>query len=337
MTTTPIDHAGRDPKLVAGDQVFEAFAEMDRPLDEYMHFPFKAVDELVGAIPPGDVGFIAAFSGMGKTTFVTSAIQRWVDSGKLVYCLPLESVPKSFRTHLACKKLGLHAGKVLTGEYKRSSPSTWAETRKQLRDEMEKQYKGEMSERLYVSPVRRMDENALRAGAKHAADLGAEIMVVDHIDHITGEGKNLHADSSRIVDALLDVTLELGLTTVATTQLNHEGLRGSDKLAMYQAPQPHHLYMGGKKRHVAAWMIGLFRPVKFDGVTTDELAAARTGRIEAWKVLEPGMMGVSLMKSRHFGERVSERVYLAVQDGVVVDLDEATAAAIKHGIRGHAA
>jgi hypothetical protein len=331
------DHTVRDPQLVAADQVGDALAAMDRPLDSYVHFPFRDVDQLVGAIPPGDVGFIAAFSGLGKTTFIASAIEGWIAAGKRVYCLPLESVPHAFRTHLACKKLGLNAGDVLTGQYPRANPDRWPMIRKEIKCELARQYEGDMADRLYVSPTRRMDTEALAKGAKHAAEWGADIFVIDHIDHITGEGKNLHADTTKIVDQTLDLTLEYGLATFSTTQLNHEGLRGSDRLGMYQCPQPHHLYMGGKKRHIASWMIGLFRPLKFDGVDKATLAAARTGKLEAWKVLEPNCMGVGLMKSRHYGERVSQRAYLTVENGAVKDMNEADAALIKHGRRGTAA
>lgn len=331
------DHTLQNPRLVAAGQVGEAFAAMDRSLDSYVHFPFRDVDQLVGAIPPGDVGFIAAFSGLGKTTFIASAIEKWIEAGKRVYCLPLESVPHAFRTHLACKRLGLHAGDVLTGQYPRSNPDRWPMIRKEIKGELARQYEGDMADRLYVSPTRRMDSAALSKGAKHAADWGADIFVIDHIDHITGEGKNLHADTTKIVDQTLDLTLEYGLATFSTTQLNHEGLRGRDRLGMYQCPQPHHLYMGGKKRHVASWMIGLFRPLKFDGVEKVMLAAARTGKLEAWKVLEPNCMGIGLMKSRHYGERVSQRAYLRVENGAVTDMSEADAALIRHGRRGTAA
>lgn len=329
------DHTLVDPRIVAQDQVLDAYTAMDRELSAYTHFPFPAVDELVGAVPGGDVGFVAAFSGLGKTTFITSAIKAWIKAGKRVYCLPLESQPNVFRTHLACKELGYHAGMVLTGGYKREQPQNWMRIRGEIRDEMSRQIKGDMAERLYVSPTRRMDTAALTKGAHHAAKLGADIFIIDHIDHITGEGKNLHGDTKRIVDHTLDLTQDLGLVTICTTQLNNEGSKGGDRLSLYQCPQPHHLYMGGSKRMVAAWMIGLFRPLKLDGVDPKELAAARQGSIEAWKVLEPNCMGVSLMKSRHFGERVSQRAYLGVEKGAAVELDPATAALAHHGIKSN--
>lgn len=329
--TAEIDHTHRDPKVVVSEQIGDAKHAMDRELSEYVHMPFPSVDAMVGAIPPGDVGFIVAFSGQGKTTFVTSAIQGLLDAGKGVYCLPLESEAMTFRTHLACKALGYHAGMVLTGEYKRTQPDAWPIIRAAIIAEMEKQKHGDMAQQLYVSPTRRMDGPALRKAAKHAASLGAHVLVVDHIDHIQGEGKNLHAESTRVVDTTLDVTQEYGLVTWATSQLNNEGSK-SDPLGMYQCPQPHHIYMGGKKRQNAAWMIGLSRPLKFGEIDRDTLAAVRSRRLEAWRVLEPNCMCINDMKSRHFGEREGHRTYLRVQDGCVVE-DPSLNALANHGIR----
>lgn len=325
------DHTLRDPLLVAADQIGMAQDAMDRPLSEYVHLPFPSVNAIVGAIPPGDVGFISAFSGLGKTTFITSGIKALLDARKRIYCLPLESEPLRFRTHLACKALGYHAGMVLTGEYKRSQPDKWPAIRKAIVEEMDKQRSGDMSTRLYVSPTRRMDVHALTKAAEHAAKLEADVFVIDHIDHIMGDGVNPHAESVRIVDRVLDLAQDLDLATFCTSQVNHEGVR-HDPLGQYMLPQPHHVYMGGKKRQVAAWMIGLGRALKFAGVDRDQLAAVRGRRMEPWKVLEPNCMVVGAMKLRNFGERDGHKTYLRVTDGCVEE-DPSLVALAVHGIR----
>jgi KaiC/GvpD/RAD55 family RecA-like ATPase len=322
------DHTLRDPQLVASEQVTDAKIAMDRPLSEYVHLPFGPVNELVGAIPPGDVGFVAAFSGLGKTTFVTSAIRGLIAQGKKLYCLPLESVPHAFRTHLACKTLGYHAGMVLTGEYKRSVPDQWPEIRKAIVEEMERQQTGEMSEQLYVSPVRTIDERAVSKAAKHAAKLGADVLIVDHVDH--GEGADPLGESIRVADRILRTTQDEGFATLATTQVNNEGVK-HDPLGQYMLPQPHHVWMGGKKRQVAAWMLGLGRALKLEGVSRDQLAAVRARRLEAWKVLEPNCMVVGAMKLRNFGEREGHKTWLRVENGCCVE-DENLVAFAKHGI-----
>lgn len=329
--TPESDHTERDPRLVVRTQIEAATDAMDRPLSEYVHLPFPSVNALVGAVPPGDVGFVAAFSGLGKTTFITSGLDALLKAGKRAYCVPLETNDRTFRTHLACKALGYHAGMVLTGEYKRSQPDLWPAIRKEIIAEMAKQEAGDMAERLYVSPTRRMDVYTLTKAAKHAAKLGTDVLIIDHIDHIQGTGGGLHAESVKVVDHLLDLSLELGLATIATTQVNHEGVK-TDPLGKYQIPEPHHVYMGGKKRQVAAWFLGLGRPLLLEGLDRDLLAAARARRVEAWRVLEPNCMSVGLMKSRHFGERDGKRTYLRVENGRCVE-DAALVALAEHGIR----
>lgn len=325
------DHTARNPHLVASEQIEAAREAMDRPLSSYLHLPFPSVNALVGAIPPGDIGFVAAFSGMGKTTFITSAIKALLDSGKRVYCLPLEVQDKTFRTHLACKSLGYHAGMVLTGEYKRTRPDEWPAIRRAILEEMAKQERGDMAERLYISPTRRMDTVALTKAAHHAASLEADVLIIDHMGHLKGSGTTGHAENVEVIDRSFDLTQELGLATIGTIQVNHEGVK-NDPLGIYQIPQPHHIYMGGKARHVAAWFLGLGRPLKFTGLDRDLLAQVRAKRAEAWRVLEPNCMSVGLMKSRHFGERDGQRTYLAVRDGCATE-DPALIALAEHGIR----
>lgn len=330
------DATERDSSLTASEQAVDAEGAVDRPLTDYLHFPFAQVDKLVGGIPPGDVGIIAAFMGGGKTMFITSAIIRWLEAGKIVYCLPLESEPKTFRTNLACKALGLHAGKVLTGEYKRTLDfDSWKVLRENIKTELRRQYVDGMGERLFVSPTTRMDEAALKKAAKHAAKLGAHVFIIDHIDHVVSTGKSGHAGSVSVIDTTLDVTRDYGLHTIATSQLNFDGIRGGDKLAKYQFPQMQHLYMGGKKGQIAALVGGLNRPLQFSGLDKETLTQARNGTIEAWKVLQPNCMGYGVMKSRNFGEHEGRRTYLGVENGCVVDLDPGVLAEAEHGIHLH--
>ncbi len=327
------DHTTRLPIAVAQEQTADAMLAIDRDLDEYAHLPFDALDTLVGPIPPGDVGFVCGFSGQGKTTLISSVVQRIVDRGQCAYVVPLESEPKVFRTHLACKALRLHAGKLLTGIYKAEmSPENWSALRARIRAEIVRQGTSEMVERLFVSPTRRMDVHTLEQNARHARDVGADFFIIDHIDHIAGgNGTSPVAESVRVIDRVLDLTQEYGLATICTSQLNNEGVK-SDPLGQYQCPRPHHVYMGGKKRQNSAWMTGIFRTLRLSGVDREEVAAVRSGVGQAWKLLEPNCMAVALMKSRHFGEREGHRTYLAVNDGIVTDFDTASLQMLNAGI-----
>lgn len=327
------DHTQRLPVAVAQEQTADALIDVDRDLEEYAHLPFTDLDNLVGPIPPGDVGFVCGFSGQGKTTLMASLVDRALKAGKVVYVVPLESQPKVFRTHLACKALKLHVGKVLTGLYKAElPPDEWKFLRARIHDEIIKQGEGALVEQLFVSPTRRMDVHTLEQNAKHARDVGADFFIIDHIDHIAGgDGRNPVAESVRVVDRVLDLTQQYELATICTSQLNNEAVK-NDPLGQYQCPRPHHVYMGGKKRQNAAWMLGIFRPLRLSGVDRDDMARVRASQLEAWKLLEPNCMAAALMKSRNFGEREGHRTYLSVHEGIVTDMDAASLQMLNAGI-----
>jgi hypothetical protein len=97
------------------EQASEAMVDLDRHPDTFVRWPYEDLDALTGPMAPGDVWFVCARSGGGKTTFVSSTILRWLADGKRLYVLPLETRPKSFRTYLACMAAGVQPGDALSG------------------------------------------------------------------------------------------------------------------------------------------------------------------------------------------------------------------------------
>jgi hypothetical protein len=107
---------------------------------------------------------------------------------------------------------------------------------------------------------------------------------------------------------------------LVATQLNNEVVRGN-VMAQYHPPQPHHVYLGGQKRQIAAGMLGLYRPLK-TGVTKDELTDVKEGRADVTSILEPNTMGVSIMKHRKYGRFEGSKLTLGVEKGRVCEITE---------------
>ncbi len=322
-------HLAQHPKVEGADQTSDALIDIARDSSDFLHIPFKAVDNLVGGIGAGDVWFVGAYSGHGKTTFLTSALDAWFEQGKGVYYMGLESRPKILRTHWACKRLNIDAGEVLTG--RAALRQDWQFVRKQLEAEIREQTKGERAEQIYFSPRQFVDANGLRQAAKEAAALDSDVLIIDHVDHLTGTGGTLYEQSVNAIKTLLEVAQELGLRVLAATQFNNEMIRGN-RAGMHQPPQPGAVYMGNHKRHIATGMLGLYRPLKFGGVDDETLKSFSRGHGEPKDVCEPNVMAVSIMKHRLFGSHEGSRAYLKVEKGKVMDLPEADMAAL-HGIR----
>jgi hypothetical protein len=277
---------------------------------------------------PGDVWFVCAFSGNGKTTYLSSVIDGWYEQGRKVYVLPLETRPQVFRTYWACQRLGIHPGDVLSGALAQHSHGH--EIRKRIRDELHRQVEAPMRDRVRVSSASAINVARLTHAVEEARDWGADVVIVDHIDHIAGgDGSNLHAESYRVNHAALELAQREEIILLCASQLNNEMLRNSrDRLAQYGPPQPHHVFMGGHKRQIATGMIGLHRKLRDRRHDEDAkqykiaMHDARNGDAEPTTMLEPATMAVTAMKLRNFGQRENQRVFLGVDQGRVISIPE---------------
>jgi hypothetical protein len=325
--------ARRDQNSVVADQVGDTLAGLNRCTDDFLRLPYPALDAVVGGLAESDIWFMAAFSGRGKTTLLTSIVDEYVAAGRNVYLMGLESQPNEIRTHLACRELTrrwyasagqdgarVDGGDVLSGAIQ--DQPEWPALRKMLVAAVQSQAERPMRERLTVDGARFVSAEGLRLACRRAAHLDADVMVIDHIDHIGGEtgGSASFEESVRACNAALAAAHEYGIRMLVATQLNNQGVR-SDPLAGFRPPQPHHVYLGPQKRMVATGMLGLYRPLK-QGITPDELKAAKEDRADFSTILEPNTMGVVCMKNRKQGRHEGKRIALGVEHGRVYEIAE---------------
>jgi KaiC/GvpD/RAD55 family RecA-like ATPase len=325
--------------VIAG-QVEDAQAMLRRGPDDFLRWPFGPVQTQVGGMAKGDVWYLCAFSGGGKTTFLLSAIDRWRQEGKRVFVMPLETRPKDWRVRWACHTLGINGGDVMNGAY-----LDWPDAedvKRRIMATLAAQKGDALKEGgLWVDPVSEINARELVQAIEDAAAWGADVVVVDHIDHIQAkDGSNLYTESVQVNKLALKLAQTHGVRLVLSSQLNLTIAKasGGDKLAKYAPPQVEHVYMGGHKIHVATGMLGLFRPirerepgegVRFDGTRkvdpyAEAVKAARAGSAEPWTVLKPHTMGVVTMKLRNQGKdrHEGQRCELGVEQGRVVEIPE---------------
>jgi hypothetical protein len=315
------------------DQVGVTRADLYRESEDFLRLPYPALDAVVGGLAPSDIWFVAAFSGRGKTTLLTSVVDEYIGAGRNVYLMGLESQPNEIRTHLACRELTrrwyasngqdgarVDGGDVLSGALQ--DRAEWPALRRLLVAAVEAQAERPMRDRLTVDGARFVTAAGLRDACRRAANLEADVMVIDHIDHIGGEsgGSASFEESVRACNAALSAAQEYGIRMLVATQLNNQGVR-ADPLAGFRPPQPHHVYLGPQKRMIASGMLGLYRPMK-QGITPDEIKAARDDRVDLSTVLEPNTMGVVVMKNRKQGRNEGKRVSLGVEHGRVYEIAE---------------
>lgn len=315
------------PAVIASDQVTEAMIALDRHPDIFVRWPFPELDALTGPMAPGNVWFVCAASGGGKTTFVSSVIDLWRIAGRKVYVMPLETRGYEFRTYLACMATNIHPGDALSGEL-RVMPDGEAK-REVLKSELMAQVRPPYVDRVMVSGQRAINLEGLTNGLKEAKAFGADVVIIDHIDHIEGgDGTNLYTEAKRVNDMALRMAQDNNLLVLFTSQLNMSGSRG-DYLAKFLPPKDEHIAFGSLKRRNATGMIGLFRPIRkrrpdeSEDDYTNALRAARAGTGTVTDVLEPNTMGVVAMKLRNYGSREGAKTYLSVHRGRVSSMREA--------------
>jgi len=275
----------------------------------------------MGGMPGGEVCTICAFSSQGKTLFLTSYVDEMYETtNKKLYVMGLESKPKTLRTHWACKRLGYDAGDLLSGEFLK-----WAnfqEVRHSVKEEIMSQNRGSKFERVRFCPTAQINADNLFRAADAAAEFGADIFIIDHIDHIDGaKGKSEYSMSVQVCRAILKIAQEYGFLMMPSSQLNNEAVK-HNRIALHLPPQPQYVKYGGHKREMSTWMIGAYRPLRVAGVESKELAAVNAGFKQATGILEPKTMAINFMKHRLYGAREWSKVYLRVEHGKVFDADQ---------------
>ena len=315
------------------DQTRSAIANLKRDDADWIPWPWPDLTALCGRMKPRDIWFVCGFSGNGKTLFVSSAIQGWIEERVKVYVMPLETSADDFRLYLACQKVGIDPGLVNGGGMMDMDAPLRAHWERVIEAEIDRQTTDPAMRRyVKIKGVNAVNLARLTMAAKEAADWGASILVVDHIDHIEADGKKGGhlAESMAVVKGAHDLAKKFNLTFVFTSQMNNEAIKGGNgsRLAQYGPPQPTHVYMGSHKRQIATGMIGLHRrirdrhPDESEKEFTDAIKQSRDGSAPPMDALQPGVMAVTAMKLRHAGQREGQRCYLAVAYGRVEHLPE---------------
>lgn len=325
---------------------------------EGVPYPWHDLDQLAAPIQEGEVDMIAADSGMGKSTLVTSAIERWLDMGVQVVVNCSEIPAKIMRSHLAMLRLGIYPAPILSGEMKRGLEEqvkrevenganiheAWERIfapynaiKRDVAAEIRQMEDAGLWENLHVVDADFADARALQ----HQGDLAkalekpsAPVMnVVDHIDHLP-DG-DLLRESKKSLNTVKNHAKSNGTRWLLTSQLNRSGAVGGDLLWRHRPVQEPWISSGKHKTMICWRVFGAFRPLKPE-VTSDELKAVREGRADVSTVVWDGVTCLNTIKHRHFGSRVGKRVLLSWEYGKVIDAIPSVRAALEskeHGIR----
>lgn len=293
-------------------QVDAAHAILQRDASSVMTYPIPTLAKLRGGWSQGEVDFLAAASNSGKTTLLSTLSRRWVSEGRKVYYAGFELPAHQLRLQWAAREAGYLPGEIVSGEYL-AGPNANIVREKvaiALREQEQK------LDNLRCADVNFVDVKGLKAMAHEASEWGADVFIIDHIDHVEGTG-DLHGQSRQVVATMLEIAKSTGLRFLVATQLNQQGL-AQDFLRSHRPVREEYIKQGGHKKEVATFMMGLARAIRRD-VTKEELKAVRDRVKELHTIEEPYASQVNVMKHRHYGERVGQVRLLAWERGEYTD------------------
>lgn len=312
---------GRDDGVQRDEQaaqVDEAQRFLDLEADAFFRFPWPKLDALVGGLAPGTLSFLAGHPGGGKTSWLLTLITRCVAAGQRITYAGLETRPNKLRAQVAARVLGIDPGPIFAGVTQRDPH--WPDIRARLKAEVERQRTdARWTEHLRFCPQAHVDVKAAVEIMAEAKDFGSDLVVIDHIDHVTAEARNGIAEAHAIVTVFDTATKRHDLVTLAATQTNNEG-DATDPFLTHRPLAPKQIWMGKRKEQVGEMFLSVYRPMRADPpVTPQDRLDVREGKQPIGPLLAQCTTRVGVLKARALGESRGAFVDLGFWRGEVLD------------------
>ncbi len=293
-------------------QVRDALARMEMDFSKIPRFPWTSLHDAVGhGLLPESFTVVPADSGMGKTTFVMSLCQGWLDEGRRIYMLPLEQGVDVTRLYLAALACRLSVKAVIKND--------WGSLPKDAFDQIQDHVRwqcGAGSKQLYLHPEGRVPAKKIPALYRQAADFGAELFVIDHIHRVRVKDYSEYED---MCSSVVEGAKEHMLPALASAQ-NHRGVGPQDRLKAHVLPLVDRVQGGKVLEQECSLMLGVFRPMIAD-IEDGTMKAIRAGRLPVKDYIKPLTVGVANMKARVEGE-VGWVIELTWRGGRIIDAED---------------
>ncbi len=326
-----------DSPLVSTRQVGFAIKAL-RDAAGMIRWPYGQLDSLTGPIKMGQVVYIVAGTGIGKTTLALDLVRRWVTadmpagpSGRApvgVTVLPLETSAEEWRTSLAANMIGMNHGDVL--ELSASWNDGDASVNEAL-DRIGEAIKVQVTDPIMLKHFHLIEDETVSVSTLGRAfavakSMGHQVVLIDHIDQIGPNDEAGHKTPTGIqaIEHINNEVLRLArhyqMVAVCMSQANKSYMGdGTNSLLRFRKLELHHVMYAGYKTKNAAQIIGIFRPL-MGGISRYDFALAREGAIDPVDALEPNRIGLNMMKLRFRGRNEGRETRLAYVNGRIRDL-----------------
>lgn len=304
------------PDILATDQCFAADMRIQEDTSNYPRYPWETLAELAGPMCPEDLILVAARTGGGKSLFLQNLFDALVVSGRRGLYIGLEQSPDILRTKWACLRCDVPPKLVLAPRPIEQGSLSWCAAIDAVRAELEWQQTPAIRSAAHFASARKINAAGLRAWTTWAVDHGCEFVIVDHVDRVQhGTGANSFQELSDTVRLAKELAAEHRIVMLMASQVG----RPADALEMFMPPALHSMRGAGTKEEEADVVLGIYRPLRASA-TEKAMTEVRRGLKSRDDLVEPGVMGVMLLKHRLDGPVAGRVVRLGVRHQRVTDL-----------------
>lgn len=288
-----------------------------RPAKRVRFIP-NGLHNILRYLSPGQFWVGAAHTGIGKTTFTLSVINDWVASGVKVCLVPTELEDAEVRRDLACLEAGVD--KQLAIENSWDEHPDGLDMLERVDEALYAQSQPPYSDHLLVLPYKMLDEDVIVDAARAAHDFGAQVFVVDHLDHVDYDQRAAFGLAGKMSQAMKHVAEEYEFAALGMKQIHAAAAHG-DPLARFLPPQLDQLQGGYLTAQNAVVVFGIYRPLlPLTGKEGEAiLRGIRAKHIEPTTILMQNTMGVAVLKHRPNGKLEGRRALLHLEHGRVTD------------------
>lgn len=289
-------------------------------------WPWRAVQDLVGSVLPGEVVIAGAQSGNGKTQWIANFLARIARRTSLrLTVAPLERKPRELRGLWACLDLGLEPWPAFKGKWHLLR----AGAKQELLAHMTAQVRPPLRERIIFAADPTLDRKGLAKLVATAREWEHRLVVIDHLHHMDhGDGPEHRGlrDTMKLAKTLAQ---DYDVAILFTAQLNRGKGQGSDSYQRYYPPEMTDLQGGSAIEQVADGVLLLYRPLLDqvdDGhggtrpLQRRDIDAVRMGQAERESIFRPNTMGIRCGKHRLDGSKIGKDAFLHIRAGVISDL-----------------
>jgi replicative DNA helicase len=209
-----------------GDRVF-AHALDSHALGDMPGVPtgLHGLDKMLGGYMGGDLVYVAARPGEGKTGYLITAFRAAIEAQKHPALFSMEMGDLSIGQRLIAQKFNMDTYKLRRGKLEGGE---W----ENLRQAGEWLNELEAEDRFHINEKPSVNVNYIHAVCKRLKSRGLlDIIFVDYVQLMSAKGENRHQQISVISRGLKEIALDLNVPVVSAAQLRRDAESKQPKLS----------------------------------------------------------------------------------------------------------